>query len=284
VSAAGGLGFAGTALVVLGALLLGFIAQFAGLSHIAAARDQQLTLDAFRVQLATATAPVGQVGSDDKLIPLGSPVAIVSIPALGLTQAALEGTSSEVTTHGLGHRRDTPLPGQAGVSVIYGRQSTYGAPFARIGSLQRGDTITVTTGQGESTYRVSDVRYSGDPVPPSISSTAGRLSLVSGGGLPFLPDTVVRVDADLVTPAFVTPNPVFGIEVLDPSELTMAGDPSAWPVLILSLIALGVALALFAISRRFWGLWQSWIVAIPLFLVFGLLAARQVAVLLPNLI
>lgn len=274
----------GAALLILGAVLLGFAGQFTLVSQVSYARDQQLAFDAFRFDLANSTAPVGQLAVDDRLIPVGSPVALIEIPSVGFRTVVLEGTGSAVTVSGPGHRRDTPLPGQAGASVVYGRQASFGGPFAAIGQLKPDTTIIVTTGQGVSRYRVLDVRYTGDNLPEPFAPGGGRLTLVSASGIPFLPSTVVRVDADLITPPKTTPTSVVGFETLDESELTMAGDPGALPLLVLSILLLGMLVPLFTIGRRFWGRWQTWIVALPVYVALGCFGARELAILLPNLI
>ena len=274
--------FSGLVFIVVGALLLGFAVQFVGVSQISYARDQQLALQDFRYQLANATAPVGQVGQDGKLLPLGTPVAIVAAESIGLNEVVLEGTTSDITKSGPGHRRDTPLPGQAGASVIYGRQAAFGAPFASISKLAVGDAITATTGQGVATYTVTDVRYTGDPVPAGLETNEGRLTLVSASGTPFIPQTIVRVDATLTSQVQPTPDRVLTYAAISDSEVTMAGNGSAWPLVLLALILLLVAAAIFTISRRFWGVWQTWVVAIPVLVAIGLFAAQQVGTLLPN--
>ena len=275
---------AGTASIVVGALLLGFVTQFAGISQISFARDQQLALDAFRFDLANATAPVGQVGPDGKLLSAGTPVALLEIPAIGVRDVVLEGTTSGTTLSGPGHRRDTPLPGQIGASVVYGRQTSYGAPFAGLASLSKGDAITATTGQGVAKYTVTDVRYTGDALPAAMKAGEGRLTLVSAAGLPFMPDSIIRVDAQLTSTPAESPGKVVGYPALAQNELTMQGDPSAWPLLLLGVIMLFATLALFTLSRRYWGRWQTWIVAVPVLLAFGTFTAQQVAILLPNII
>ena len=63
--------------------------------------------------------------------PVGEPVALLSIPRLGISQVVVEGTASGDTLAGPGHLRDTVLPGQVGTSVVYGRAATYGAPVRR---------------------------------------------------------------------------------------------------------------------------------------------------------
>jgi len=275
--------FGGSAVIVIGLLAVGFAAQFAGVSQVSATRDQQLALDSFRYDLANGTAPVGQIGDDGHLLALGTPVAILKIPALGLRDVVFEGTSSDVTVQGPGHRRDTPLPGQSGASVVYGRQASNGGPFGRIGTLHVGDSIDTTTGQGTSHYTVTDLRRTGDNVPPALASGAGRLTLVSAEGTPFLPDDIVRVDAKLTSQVLPTPQRYIGYAALTPEELTMAGNGSVWPYLLLGLILLFATIAVFALSTRFWGRWQTWVTAVPVLLAIGLFAARQTAILLPNL-
>jgi len=274
--------FTGAAFIVIGALLIGFALQFAGVSQVSFGRDQQLALADFRFQLANATAPVGQTGQDGKLLAPGTPVAVLEVPSIGLSDVVLEGTTSDVTTSGPGHRRDTVLPGQVGASVIYGRQAAYGAPFASISQLALGDEITATTGQGVATYTVTGVRFTGDPVPAGLVAGEGRLTLVSGSGLPFLPQSIVRVDAQLTSDVQPTPERVLSYVALDESELTMSGNPAAWPLLVLALILLGGMIALFTISRRFWGRWQTWVVSVPVLIALGLFAAHQVTIVLPN--
>jgi sortase A len=66
----------------------------------------------------------------------GTPVALLEIPRLGLREVIVEGTSSDPMMSGPGHRRDTPLPGQVGTSVIAGWRATYGGPFRSIDQLR----------------------------------------------------------------------------------------------------------------------------------------------------
>jgi len=112
----------------------------------------------------------------------------------------------------------------------------------------------------------------------------GRLTLVSAAGLPFLSDSVVRVDAKLTSKVSPSPARVLGYPALGANELTMAGDPAAWPSLVLALVILAILLLLFALSARYWGRWQTWIVAVPVLIALGSFAAEQVAILLPNVV
>ena len=193
-----GFAFAGAALCVLAALLLGFAANLTIVGHLQHSRDQQTAYDEFRRQLALGIAPVGQQTYDGKLLEPGAPVALLRIPVLGLKEVVGESTTSGVLMSGPGHRRDTPLPGQAGTSVIMGRQWGYGSPFNDLHQLPVGTEIRVTTGQGTATYEVSAIRREGDPLPPVLKEDEGRLTLITADGGPYTPSGTDprRRDAD----------------------------------------------------------------------------------------
>lgn len=275
---------AGTTLWILALCLLGFVLWFAFLSRLHYDRIQVESYANFRVNLALATAPTGptQPGFPTKLLVPGTPVGVLNIPEIGLTSVIFEGTSGRVLESGPGHLRDTPLPGQPGVSVIFGRRAAYGGPFSRLPWLKAGDIFTVTTGQGVASYRVIDLRRAGDPVPPFTAGT-GRLILVTADGPPLAPFGVLRVDADLISKPSQAPTMVISAAQLGPSEQVLGTDPNAlWAVVLWGVLLLGAA-ALLAWAGQQWGPWQTWIVAVPVVLFLSLTISDQVAVLLPNL-
>lgn len=277
------LSLGGLALLTLGVLIIGFLLQIVLISGVYFIKQQQVMHDDFRYQLANASAPVGQVTQGDKLLVQGTPVAMLSIPKINLDVIVVEGTTSNALTSGPGHRRDTPLPGQEGSSVIYGRQTTYGGPFQQISELKKGDKITTITGQGTSAYVVTDVRYTGDPLPPELT-TGGRLTLVSASGFPLIPQSVVRVDATLSGETKDTPVQMFSYESLAEAELPLMGDPAAWAVLALEFVCLGFIVVVLWFSYRFWGPMQTWVVGVPVVLALGIATGFQLTYLLPNLI
>lgn len=123
-----GLRVVGAALSILAALLLGFVVDAGLVGDLRHARDRQVDYADFRSALANGVAPVGRsAGGGTAPVP-GEPVALLEIPALHLREVVREGTTAGDLARGAGHRRDTTLPGQAGVSVIMGRQATYGGP------------------------------------------------------------------------------------------------------------------------------------------------------------
>lgn len=272
----------GTTLTLLGVMFSGFIADAALVSPLRYAREQIVQMEEFRTTLANGSAPVGQMDANGDLHPLGTPVAIMNIPALNMTAVVDEGSTSRVMLAAPGHRRDTVLPGQRGASVIYGRQSLYGGPFGGLAQLRAGNTIRVTTGQGKSLYRISGVRK-GDAPPKAASTAPGTLTLVSMTGFPFFPDTVIRVDASLISTPKETALPVVYAASLTPAEKILGSDDSGWLPLLL-ILELGIGLVLLALAgMRYWGRLQTWVVAVPTLLALGIVLAEQVVVLLPNL-
>jgi LPXTG-site transpeptidase (sortase) family protein len=274
----------GAFLSILAALLLGFIAQltlFGGLQH---SRAQRMEYADFRGSLAQAKAPVGQVDDGGGLLTLGTPVAVLDIPRIGLHEVVGEGTTAGVLTAGPGHRRDTVLPGQAGTSVLLGRRAGYGGPFARIDTLRRGDRITVATGQGMHTFTVLGVRRAGDPQPAALTTGQGRLTLVTASGPAYVPTDVVRVDAVLTSGAQPVPRMVIGTGALPPAEQAMGIDQGVLvPLVLWGQLLVAAALGVVWIRHRV-GRWHAWVIAVPVLGFLGVTVADHAASLLPNLL
>jgi len=268
-----------SAFTMIGIVCLWVAVQLLFLSSISQDRTQTLLYDQFRQQLGGATAPVGPV------VPAGDPVALLSIPSIGVEQVVVEGTASGDLLAGPGHRRDTALPGQVGTSVVYGRAATYGGPFGDLTSLRPGDKIEVTVGQGAKVFRVAGVRRAGDPLPQPTADGAARLTLVTAEGSGRLgglaPESVVYVDAE-AKKGF--PAPSGRAAAVPESEQAMSGDSSALPLLALCL-ALLVALTLGLIAaRQRWSTALVWVVAAPLTIGLSWVTTDVVMRLLPNLI
>ncbi|WP_351236205.1 sortase [Streptomyces sp. NPDC002133] len=273
-----------TALSILAALLLGFVVDAGLVGQLRHARDQQVDYADFRNALANGTAPVGRSEGGGTAAAPGDPVALLEIPALGLREVVGEGTTAEDLGRGPGHRRDTPLPGQAGVSVVMGRQAAYGGPFGRLGELSTGDRFTVTTGQGKHTYRVIGPRRAGDPQPPAPAEGGGRLTLITADGTPFMPRGILRLDADLVSDVQPTPAPALPPGALPEDETAMATQQAAWLPLVLWGQCLVLAAAGLAWAHARWGRPHTWVVGVPLLGALGLAVADQAVLLLPNLL
>jgi sortase A len=259
-----------------------FVAYALAISSLQAGHDQAVLYSQFREELSglSRQAPLG---GD---IAAGAPVALMTMPSIGLqNEVVVEGTAAGDLESGPGHSRSSVLPGQAGISVIYGRATLFGGPFGGIADAQPGQTITMRTGQGESDYVVEDVRRAGDPFPGPLAAGAGQLTLVSAEGSGWrsgwAPDHVVYVDAALKSKSF--PVPPGRVAVVPTSERALQGDPSALYTLILWLPLLAAAGAAVVWAQQRWGRWQAWLVGVPIVLACLWGVSETAVRLMPNL-
>lgn len=260
----------GASLSLTALLVGGFLAYLYGVSALAEQRGQQVMYGAFAAQLSQAVAPVGPATD-------GKPVAILDIPRLGLRGAVVvEGTSGQDLTRGPGHRRDTVLPGQAGVSVLYGRTATFGAPFADLSRLRPGDGIAVTTGQGRATYVV---KARGDGGHPPRDSATNRLVLTTANS-GWIPTGTVSVSADLRTTSQPSPG---GLPAITTTERGLAGDPDALVPLVLWGQALLLSVIAATVLTQRWSRWPAYLSLAPVVLAATWNVYENAAALLPNL-
>jgi sortase A len=269
---------------MLAAVLLSFMLNMLVLSHLQHLVAQQQLTDTFRLELAQAVAPVSEGTVDDILVADGAPVALLKIPSIGLNEIIVEGTSSGMLQAGPGHRRDTVLPGQAGISVVMGRAAAYGGPFSRIDELSPGETFVVLTGQGEQVFEVIGLRYAGDPSPAAPTSGQSRLILETARGAAYIPTGVARVDAQLIGTAQPSGRRQTTYVSLPPSNTSLATDTSTvWALAFALQFLIVIELAAVWSFGRF-GPQRTWIIGVPLLLIAGLMAADQITRLLPNLL
>ena len=275
----------GASLLILAVTALSFVAWVGLFSSLHYDKAQLNAYDTLRPELAMGTAPNGPTlpNNPAQLVPMGAPVAVLSIPAIGLRTVILQGTTGSVLEDGPGHLRDTVMPGQAGISVILGRQTAYGGPFGGLAGLVPGDSIKVVTGQTVATYKVIDLRRAGDPLPPTLAAGAGRMTLVTADGAPLEPSGILYVDANETSKPQPSPGVVLS-GYLSPTENAMSTDQGAWlPIVLWGQLLVLVAFALSWLWTA-WGKWQTWVIAIPTVGFLVLAIADQATRLLPNLI
>ncbi|MFC6357151.1 sortase [Luethyella okanaganae] len=274
----------GAAVLTVSLLLLAFATHVAVLSAFQHHREQQIGYGQLRTSLAKAETPVGQLDLNGQLVTPGTPVALVEIPAIGLSEVVREGTTGQTLRSGPGHRRDTVMPGQPGTSVILGRQSSYGGPFGGLSRLAPGDEITITTGQGTNSYRVFGLRHAGDPQPEPLRKGQGRLELLTADGLALFPTGVLRIDAELTSAVQKAPTRVLANAALPAGEREMGQDPGAWFIAFFILVFFTAAGITLWWLWRSWGRWHSWLIGVPVMLVLGVTGADVVMNALPNLV
>jgi sortase A len=200
--------------VVIGAFLVWLFA----LSGVAQHRSQGLLRSRLEAQVA------GEVAVPDVPAP-GQPIGVMQIPALGVEQVVVEGSGATQTEQGPGHLRESVFPGESGNSVLFGRRTTYGAPFRRIGDLRAGDEIIFTSSSGRFAYQATGAGFlPNDTVDPALgASEDARLTLVTSDpeylGRQRLVVTAVLAGTP-IDPVIETP---LGV---DSSELGLEGDAS----------------------------------------------------------
>jgi sortase A len=271
-TAAGSGALRGVALTMslIGMLLVGFIVYLYGLSSLSEAHAQSTLYKTLAGQLGAATAPVG-VTAD------GAPVAILDIPDLGISDlVVVEGTTSADLTHGPGLLPSSAFPGQQGVSEVYGRAATFGGPFAHLMALNRGDRITVVTGEGTSTYQVESF---GDSAHPAVNPAADQLVLYTADSA-VLAGGYEQVTADLVSQPMAS-DAVRGTS--DSREAPMAADTGVAIPLILWSEALAAVVVGALLAARRWSAPMVLLYATPAALALTWSVYENLAVLLPNL-
>jgi sortase A len=255
-------------LAVFSAVSLFFGAYVFLFSSLQEQRSQHQLYAEFRGLLDPSSEITPSIGG---AITPGTPVVMLDATQAGMHGViVVEGTSSDELLAGPGHLRDTPLPGQAGQSVLIGRSTTAGAPFGGLTRLRPGDTITATTGQGTFRYRVTSLLTAGE-TQPDVPAGGSLLTLISSAGSGVLggvvPSHLVYVEATLEGKTVTAP--AGRPSLVAPDELQGAGDPSAWVFVIFWLQALLVASvgAVWLWSR--WGRVQAWLASAPV--IFALL-------------
>jgi sortase (surface protein transpeptidase) len=269
------------ALAVL--FLVGFFVYLYALSYPSETHAQAAMFKNFVAELQQGTAPVApsttnQTTGASTPLAEGSPVAVLNVPQIGLRDVVVvDGTTSRDMALGPGRVRASALPGQEGVSFIYGKVATYGAPFAHLMRLNRGDRFTVTTGQGTSTYMVESFGTSSKPAP---ADAANRLVLETAApGI--WPSSAVQVNSVLVSAP--QPNPGDWPQITS-AEADMGRDTADGLVpLALWSQALLLAVLVSTVGVYRWSRWRTYLLMAPVVMALTWCVYENMAVLLPNL-
>jgi sortase A len=283
-------------LVGLAAFALWFVVFAVSFSGLQESHSQHLLYAQVRSELAQATVPLGGA------IAPGTPIAYLDAGAIGLHAVIVEGTSSADLAKGPGHLPNSPLPGQAGNSQIYGRSAMYGGPFGSVHDLRKGVIIAVTTGQGVFYFRVVDVRGPGDPLPSAAQMGQSSLTLVTSAGSGWASgwtnDHVIYADATLeagMVPAAngkvslvsgaaaIQPAPRGRPTVVPTIDNPLAGDTGQLVLVVFWLQALVLLCAGLAFAYTRWTAWQVWVVGLPALLAVLWATTSAAMLLLPNL-
>ena len=271
----GWLVIAGRALIALGVVLGLFMVFELFFTSMFEGQAQANLLSQFQTNIKTTT-----LDRPNTTPAIGSAVAVLFIPRLGVNEVVAEGSTVAGLKSGPGHVRASPIPGEFGNAVIVGHRTTYGAPFGRIGSLRKGDTVRVLTGQGVFTYVVKQTHtVKPGETDPVLGTSDSRLTLMTS-------DPPYLATGRLVVVAMLKGNPIAVASrapaLVGDSELGLSGD------------ALGLALGILWGQVLILVTWVGWrqrhrwpqavlyLLGVPLILALLVLAFTSFDMLLPG--
>ncbi len=208
----------------------------------------------------------------------GEPVAILNVPAIGVHQAVVDGTTAADLQLGPGLVANGDVPGETGDAIIAGRRVSFGGPFSRLSSLKPGNRISVADGAGAFEFSVVSVENvsRGSVSVPSYGRS--WLTLVTSNSA-WLPDGRTVVLARIVGQPVASRTPSQSRYLLP----SFAGDPAAGILAALWALASVAVLVVMIVSTRRWRqTWLSWLLGAPVLLVCGLFACESLARCLPS--
>ena len=266
----------GLTLITLGLALLLVRAYLFAVTGLQADRRQRQLLNVF-------TTPAGAVPLSGALPTSGAPVAVLTIPAIGLDQVVVQGTSPVELAGGPGAMPQTARLGTKGNAVIAGRRFTAGAPFAELTRLRKGDKVKVISGLGVFKYKVSRTAAEvqpgqTDPVSPARRPQLTLLtaSSLTGGGRTF-------VVAKLVSDPAAAKRPVHPPTAADLGVTGQSGAQAS--ALIWGLILLATLVGSIVAYQRARGrLVVVYVLTTPIVLAVALMFYSQLYKLLPSMI
>jgi len=264
----------GFALVGVAGLLVLFLVYLLAFTPLTAARDQQ------RLSNSLKGAPIDVYKlANGKLPPEGAALGVITIPAIGVNQVMIYGTSAADLMNGPGLMQGTSIPGTPGNAVVAARRVTFGAPFGSIGSLKVGEKIKVVDGIGAFTYKVTTIHTVAigqrDVVLPTVDN---RITLVTSNSSLVTSGRLV-VQGKLVGHPTTVPSATVSVPSYD---LGLSGDPAAGGLAVMwSLLTILFLVGAAFVAWRLRHPWMVYLFAAPVVLLCGLFACESVARALP---
>ena len=263
---------AGQVLLVFGVLLGGFLLFVFVFSGLSEGRAQAGLQRRFEKPLTGGSAAIAA------RIRYGTPVARVDIPAAGIHQIVVEGTTPAQLQRAPGHVAVTPLPGEVGNAVIAGHRIAFGGPFSGLSRLKSGAKIQVLTGQGHFTYVVSSHQVvAPSDVKPFQATRDNRLTLVTADNLGASKRLVIvaelRGHAKPFAPGRRT--------VLAAADGGLVGQSGNWGGLIFWSLVLLVVAAGSVLAYRKMPRWSSYLATTPVIVLVAWLIYQNLAGVLP---
>ena len=267
----------GRALIVLGVLILLFVAYQLWGTGISEARDQHRLKQEFKT-VQQAPPATNRVALPPP--PEGDAVAIIQIPKINVNKAVVQGVGTEDLKKGPGHYPSTPMPGEKGNAAIAGHRTTYGHPFYDLDALKPGDDINISTRAGTFHYQV-DHSMNVDPHDVAVLDPTpdNRLTLTTCTPRFSAAQRLVVV-SKLIGPAVeAPPPPPTQTKVLAKAGLSGKQAAKA-PAVQWGLLAAVVFFGTWYFAHR-WRRWPAYLIGAPIFLFVLFFFFENVSRLLP---
>lgn len=86
-----------------------------------------------------------------------TPIGLIEIPSINLSQGLVEGVTDEILQYYIGHFEDSVMPGEKGNFAVAGhRVSNYSEAFVNLYKLQVGDLVSVKSRGKEFIYKINE--------------------------------------------------------------------------------------------------------------------------------
>ncbi|RZS36966.1 sortase A [Herbihabitans rhizosphaerae] len=254
-----------------------------GLGPLLQNREQRGQLDEFRDKIDRAVGETQSLYGPapvTKPVEFGSPIAILEIPRLKVQLVVIEGVDSSDTAGGPGHVPGTAGPGQPGNSAIVGRRLGYGASFRQLDQLAPGDSVVVTTTQGQSLYEVTESTRAPLNEDTDYGKTPGdQLTLVTTSSrAPWASGEAILVRAKMRGLPYV-PTPQNGRADAEDGR-TGEGVAAVARLLLAALAFVIVGFGAVLLYRR-WRPLATYVLTAPALVATCVLAAEAVSAILP---
>lgn len=132
---------------------------------------------------------------------VGTPIARLVIPSIGLDEVVLEGVTDEALNGGPGHLPGSALPGELGNSVISAHRDRH---FSKLGEVEIGDTITTVSRQQQVKWVVTGRKVVGREAPALFQTAEATLTLTTCWPIRYLgtaPDRLILTARRIRDPA-----------------------------------------------------------------------------------
>jgi sortase A len=178
------------------ALLLGYCALVSADTWVFEHRESGKLDRLLRIPVVSGSVAVASEGL----------IGRVEIPRLGLSAVLIEGVDAKTLRRAVGHIPGTALPGRPGNVALSGHRDTF---FRPLRNIREGDTIVVTTLEGEFRYRVVSTQVVSPEIVAVLNPSRGEiLTLVTCYPFYFVgaaPDRfIVRAERLAATPFSAT--------------------------------------------------------------------------------